>query len=314
MLHLVIFLLASGCGTLCSYVTREYYLINENKKWDDAQSYCRENYTDLATIGSHDDLKKLVNMTAASGETKEIWIGLKKNGVASWLWSVGETQTSDGLAVYTNWASLPDSSHYCGGMRDDGKWLSASCVETHPFVCQEVESSRMYVVLEEKTWSQAQLHCRQNNHDLVSVKNQAENQALQQTVGPSLTFFWTGVFRDEWKWSDKSNSSFRMWESSQPNNDGVCTLYSPSSKSWWDRNCDYRYPFICYNATERNPQTARYFLRVEIQSNSFSSFSDSAMSEAILNEIQKRYEGLKLRWRVQPDGKIFHQKEKKKEE
>lgn len=76
-------------------------------------------------------------MTEASGMKAEIWIGLKKTGVASWLWSVGETPTSSGLAEYTNWASLPNSSHHCGGMRDDGKWLSAACDTTLPFVCQE---------------------------------------------------------------------------------------------------------------------------------------------------------------------------------
>lgn len=127
---------SSGC--LSSHIYREYQLITLRKTWDEAQVYCREMHTDLATIGSHDDMKMLVNMTAKSSVKENIWIGLKKTGVAeSWLWSVGETQSSHGVTEYTNWASLPNSSHDCGGMRGDGKWLSALCSTTIPFVCQE---------------------------------------------------------------------------------------------------------------------------------------------------------------------------------
>ncbi|XP_044035025.1 secretory phospholipase A2 receptor-like [Siniperca chuatsi] len=310
MLHLVILLLASGCVTLCSHSLRDYYLIKEAKIWDEAQSNCRKNYTDLATIGSHDDMKRLVNMTAASGVTTEIWIGLKETGVASWLWSVGETQTSHGLAEYTNWAIFPNSSHYCGGMRGDGKWLSALCETTLPFVCQEYKgSSGVYVVLQEQSWRQAQEYCRLKNSDLASVRSQTENQALQQTVnenGTSLSLVWIGLFRDEWKWSDKSDSSFRYWDSSQPNNDGVCSLYNPSSKNWYDRGCTNSYFFFCYN----EKKVMRQIVRVEMKSDPFFNFSVSAVSKAILNQIQKKYEGVKLQWSVQPDGNIFHKKER----
>lgn len=120
---------------MCSHV-QDYYLITTAKQWGEAQSYCRETYTDLATLDSLDDMKKLANLAAASGIRVQIWIGLTHNGVASWMWSTTETQTSYGLAQYTNWASLPDPSHHCGGMRVDGKWFSALCERHLPFVCQ----------------------------------------------------------------------------------------------------------------------------------------------------------------------------------
>lgn len=82
-------------------------------------------------------MKRLVERTAVSGVTEQIWIGLKETVETSWLWSVGETQTSQGLVEHTNWAGLPDSSHHCGGMGADGKWLSALCETELPFVCQE---------------------------------------------------------------------------------------------------------------------------------------------------------------------------------
>ncbi|XP_030256829.1 macrophage mannose receptor 1-like [Sparus aurata] len=304
MLHLVIWLLASGCVTLCSRIHREYHLISEANTWAQAQSYCRNSYTDLASVGNQDDMQRLVKMAAASGLGRSIWIGLEKGVVGSWMWSVGEAQTTD----YTNWASPPDSSHNCGGMRGDGKWLSASCGANLPFVCQEGEgSSKMHVVLEEKSWRNAQGYCRQNYHDLASVSSQTENQALQQMLnerGPSMTTFWIGLFRDQWKWSDQSNSSFRYWASNQPNNDGECVLHDPSYKTLWDRGCGSSFPFYCYNAV-----TWRHIVRMELKSDSSLNFGDSATSEGILAHIQKRFEGARVQWRVQPDGRIFKKKE-----
>lgn len=59
------------------------------------------------------------------------------------------------------------------------------------------------------TWREAQLYCRKHHTDLPSVKNQRENNVLQNLVlGSGL--MWIGLFRDSWKWSDQSDS-FRYW-------------------------------------------------------------------------------------------------------
>ena len=53
--------------------------------WLDGQKYCRENYTDLATIGSEReniDAATLVNTTNAV-DHRHAWIGLHRN----WTWS-----------------------------------------------------------------------------------------------------------------------------------------------------------------------------------------------------------------------------------
>ena len=136
----------TGSVTLCSHIYYEYHLINEAKTWDEAQAYCRENYTDLATIGNHDDMERLVNM-APSGT---IWIGLRETGTVAWVWSVGDTGMSHESPTYSNWASHTYNDHYCGGMRADGKWLSGLCGTALPFVCQGGQWGSFDAVVESK--------------------------------------------------------------------------------------------------------------------------------------------------------------------
>ncbi|CAG5907403.1 unnamed protein product [Menidia menidia] len=307
MSHLIIWLTVSGCITLClsSYTSRKYYLIDDRKNWTDAQRYCREKFDDLAVIASQDDLDVMVNLTNARGVTAEIWVGLRKTGPPSWLWSAGETQSGPGSVDWTNWATIPLSTENCGGMLADGKWFGTSCETTHPFVCEE-DSGSMEVYIEGKTWKNAQDHCRQLKKDLAEARNAEQNLALQQKLSSSsAASVWIGLFRDEWKWSDQSPSSFRHWESSQPNNDGNCTLYYPSGKSFYDRGCAQNSIFYCY----RKEKTAEQFFKVEIMSSG--NLNDSTVWNAILNELNAKYEGVKFQWKLQPDGKIFHKKKKK---
>lgn len=105
------------------------------------------------------------------------------------------------------------------------------------------------VVIQEMSWRKAQDHCRLNNSDLASVMSPTENLALQNTItsnNPPPALVWIGLFKDQWEWSDQSGSSFRDWEPSQPNNDGVCCLYDSVRKKWFDRGCSSSYPFYCY--------------------------------------------------------------------
>ncbi|XP_053270337.1 macrophage mannose receptor 1 [Pleuronectes platessa] len=243
--YLVILLLTSGSVTLCSQIYYEYHLVNEAKTWDEAQSYCRDNHTDLATIYNYDDMELLVNMTPSNLGT--IWIGLRETGPESWYWSVGETGMSYESPTYSNWASLNDPEHDCGGVRADGKWLSVLCGTALPFVCQGVEGSgEVTLVFQNMTWPMAQQYCRKHYMDLASARNPSENQLLQQVFSEdgSPALVWIGLFKDKWKWTDQSDSSFRYWARGQPNNDGDCTLFHING--WLDRGCQTKFPFFCY--------------------------------------------------------------------
>ena len=74
-----------------------------------------------------------------------------------------------------------------------------------------------------RNWREAQSYCRQHHVDLASVRNQAENQQIQQMAPGGA---WIGLFREPWRWSDGSNSSFTRWNPGEPNDgrEKRCTI------------------------------------------------------------------------------------------
>lgn len=102
------------------------------------------------------------------------------------------------------------------------------------------------------TWSESQSYCRAHHTDLATVRNMAENQKMAELLSESGgDKVWIGLFRESWKWSDGSTSSFRYWrqEGGEPNNISgkeacVVAEFSLSGK-WADIDCDMKIPFIC---------------------------------------------------------------------
>ncbi|XP_067296800.1 C-type mannose receptor 2-like [Pseudorasbora parva] len=240
-LYLVLLLIALCSVSEC--VQRQYHFINEGKNWTEAQRYCRENYTDLATVDNMNDMKEL-NKSVTGGGGPYIWIGLQKTSVNKWQWSSGDP------ALYLNWGSgQPDGTDECAFMRN-GQWEDGKCSDRWTFICCS-SNNRLVFVNQMMNWTDAQSYCRQNHIDLVSVRSQNESQQIQKFISDShiSNEVWIGLFRDSWQWSDQRNSSFRYWSAGEPNNAGVenCAAISKNVLGQWlDDPCDRKYPFVCH--------------------------------------------------------------------
>lgn len=79
------------------------------------------------------------------------------------------------------------------------------------------------------------------------MRNEEENRQIQQLI-PTGAVTYMGLFKDAFVWSDNSMSSFRNWESSQPDGSGDCVVHSRQSRLWDDQECSDARPFFCYDS------------------------------------------------------------------
>ncbi|XP_017542940.2 macrophage mannose receptor 1-like [Pygocentrus nattereri] len=257
----IILLFSAVCG-VSAYVPRQYVFVNESKSWTEAQSYCRETYTDLATINNMEEMKKLNSTlnTLKNAPKSFVWIGLDSGNDEKWLWSLADGNFYRDGDTYRNWRSgEPNNAgnkgdEYCVAMfKDKGDWFDDQCKALYSFVCynEKKTSTERYVFINEtKIWHDAQSYCRERHTDLVSVRNQTENQLiLNLSKINSNDHIWIGLFNDSWQWSDLSNSSFRYWMSG-PENYGqveMCAAVSLTEKGQWkNKPCNTQLPFICH--------------------------------------------------------------------
>lgn len=103
---------------------------------------------------------------------------------------------------------------------------------------------------EAKSWGDAQIHCRNLLSDLVSVRSAEKNEAVLRALASQSV--WIGLFKDPWKWSDGSPTSFRYWKPLQPNyrqgQDCVAAVIADQGK-WNDLRCGTRRYFVCRGGT-----------------------------------------------------------------
>lgn len=247
-------------GTLLSVAcaqSRQYYFVNTSLTWTNAQSVCRRDYTDLATIENTADVDAF--LSTSSNYTGKAWIGLYEDLINSWKWSLNDSSFyGPGEYTFRNFhPSQPDDyfgQQHCvrfyGSSIDSlGRWDDIGCSATMPFVCYNgtVGGSPSYVVSSVSlNWTEAQKFCRSNFVDLASIRNQTENEIIRNLVGASIV--WIGLYREK-LWSDGSPSLFRYWADGQPNEPSgdQCAAGSfNDSGRWSDESCSLSLPFVCY--------------------------------------------------------------------
>ncbi|XP_037628796.1 macrophage mannose receptor 1-like [Sebastes umbrosus] len=324
----------SGLCAVSSPAKRQYHFVYDLKNMTEAQSYCREKYTDLATIDNMEDVKILNNMVDLKKMDyphpqlpHRAWIGLY-DARENWRWSLSDTSFyKQGETEFRRWGSgqpkyiAVTGVRHCTRMDNGGVWFNAECVDRNKAVCLYVRGPNVTFILinTTMTWTEAQTYCRDRYTDLASVRNMTDNQKVQELVSAAGDSVWIGLFAD-WKWSDGSNSSYRNWATGQPNNyHGRQTCVAAAFNvgnvgKWEDYQCHVKRAFICYS-----PPTTKQVIKLSLlKENPSLDLNDPAVMESILKQLKQRLkdqgvnDDIKLSWKKQPDGKVFH-KEKKKD-
>ncbi|XP_014889337.1 secretory phospholipase A2 receptor-like [Poecilia latipinna] len=241
--------------------TRQYYFVGSAQTWTNAQSVCRRDYTDLATIENLADVDAVLRTNP--GYSGNAWIGLYDELYNSWKWSLNDSSFyGAGEYTFRNWIAgspndLGGQQHCVRFLSDNtylGGWDDRQCLDLRRFLCYTgiVGGSPSYFVSTQSlNWTEAQRFCRENYIDLASIRNQAENNNIRTLLGGIEV--WIGLYRDK-LWSDSSPSLFRHWAAGQPNDDYsqcVAASFSDSGK-WLDEDCTQSFPFICYKPIPAN--------------------------------------------------------------
>uniref|UniRef100_A0A087Y0N5 C-type lectin domain-containing protein n=1 Tax=Poecilia formosa TaxID=48698 RepID=A0A087Y0N5_POEFO len=233
-----------------------YHFVNQSLSWTEAQTYCRQTHTDLATFLSSDEQNLFINTLSSAGHTSDVWIGLFSE--IDWRWSDGLTGSG---ADYRHWKtsssepSFDQPDELCVSFHYDGGWITERCPYGRYFLCYKATGSHAnpeFVFGKEPlSWSDAQTYCRKNFIDLAIFKNDTDYQKIQvSTLGGYR--HWIGLFRDpNLHWSDGSGVNFTSWDSA-PTMIGsmpvICGVTSSGKSGRWKfLPCETRLPFVCFD-------------------------------------------------------------------
>ncbi|KAL7880753.1 hypothetical protein SRHO_G00030070 [Serrasalmus rhombeus] len=256
---LYLVLLFSALWTLSFCGTRQFYVVNVNKNWIDAQNYCREKYTDLATTESQEEMNALIALLNGTGSL--FWIGLRQKvqqSTAVWIWSDGSKSSyrywntgEPNNPVGDNCVQLWYSPEY--------RWNDEHCTCSNPFICYK--DLPLILIKEEKTWREALSYCRENHVDLVSVHTEKIQKWVETAVYYASTAnVWMGLrhtcAQNFWFWVSGSTICYQNWAPGNGTRVEDCSRGERSgavqsgSKQWVSLPEDRRLNFICTTSEE----------------------------------------------------------------
>ncbi|XP_073724370.1 macrophage mannose receptor 1-like isoform X2 [Misgurnus anguillicaudatus] len=200
-------LLLIALCSLSECIQRRYHYINISMNWTEAQSYCRKNYTDLATVDNMNDMKQLMSEVNNSRDIG-VWIGLTNTGVYKWKWSMGDTVN------YTNWETSIRANGNCAYMIN-GKWRDLN-YGNQGFICY---NDKLVLINQNLSWSDALSYCRQNHVDLVSVDSEKIQRRVSGLVQKASTpEVWLGLRHScalgVWFWMNGQMVCYQNWVNS----------------------------------------------------------------------------------------------------
>ncbi|XP_068569371.1 C-type mannose receptor 2-like [Cebidichthys violaceus] len=218
----------------------QFYFINESKNWLEAQSCCREQYTDLVSGQLNDSEFKT---KIKSGENEDFWIGLFRD---TWRWSDGSNLS------FRSWDPMQfqnEDGKKCAMTMSNGKWSSDNCNKTKPFFCYDNE---VILIKKNKTWEQALTYCRKNHRELVSITDpQKQGWVAEIAKGAETTHVWTGLrytcTLGFWFWVSDETVLYKNWElqGEMDECDMSGAMKTGGEHTWSKKDASMEFNFIC---------------------------------------------------------------------
>ncbi|KTF77194.1 hypothetical protein cypCar_00048433, partial [Cyprinus carpio] len=110
--------------------SKGFVSVQEKKNWTEAQKYCRQYHTDLASVRNQSENQQIRNITTDD----QVWIGLHR----LWVWSDNSTSTfTRWKPGFTNIKNNRNSICTSIVIRDEGRWTDEDCSNQRPFVCYD---------------------------------------------------------------------------------------------------------------------------------------------------------------------------------
>uniref|UniRef100_A0A673ZBF0 Macrophage mannose receptor 1-like n=1 Tax=Salmo trutta TaxID=8032 RepID=A0A673ZBF0_SALTR len=257
------------------YAARCFLLQRTKKTWTEAQTECRKDGGDLASIHNieqHSFVMSQLGYAAAD----ELWIGM--NDVKTSLLFDWSDQSA---VTFTRWEEAMPMGGNCVLVRgEQGRWATQVCENQHGFICMKKSTSKpsgdqvdtypgckphwtrhgsycYFVGPEIKTFDEAKETCKSSQSYLADVSSRVDNAFLISLVGSRPEqHFWIGLSNqnhiDDFTWMNSNRVRFTHWNTQMPGSrQGCVAMTTGTLAGLWDvLSCTNQEKYICKHLAE----------------------------------------------------------------
>ncbi|KAK3513301.1 hypothetical protein QTP70_009781 [Hemibagrus guttatus] len=262
-----IFLQTTGLLGTAPNFARDFFYVDIGKTWLEAQRYCREKHTDLATVDNMAEMRTLIDQVNPY-YFGDVWIGLKRGTETRWGWSYGydtiQQYKYDGM-IYSlpNKYNWKEAQEYC-------RWMYTDLVDIQnegeqQAVLSYVSTDYMWIGLFSDDWKWS---------------DEATSFFRYWAAGKPLSVF---------------------------NISNCVVMQMNDNGKWDNSLCDRKLPFVCYKVTTpKKKQIVKIKVRSQGMGNLNDPSMKANILKKIEEMLtSKRMVNYTISWR-EKDGIVFH--------